>query len=325
MFSEDPLTLGKETHPMRPLPTTTRTGPRRRRIRLAARLIAVLAVGSLALTACGGSSDGGGTQVAKAPSFPAGSTMATLASAGKITIGTKFDQPGFGLRGLDGKPEGFDVEIAKIIAAKLGIAEDGITWKETPSAVREEVIERGEVNLVAATYTINDKRKQRISFAGPYYVAGQQIMVKKDDTAITGPDSLKSNPDSKVCSVAGSTPAENIKTYLASASQLVTFDVYSKCADALRTGQVAAVTTDNVILLGLVGKSEGAFKVVGDPFTEEPYGIGMKKGDTAFCQFIDDTLKAAAADGSYEKAWTSTAGTVKGSRVPTMPTADACS
>lgn len=291
--------------------------------RSSTRVFAVLAVGAIALTACGGS-DSDTKDVADAPKFAAGSTMAKLADAGKITVGTKFDQPGFGLKGLNGKPEGFDVEVAKIIAGKLGIDADKITWKETPSAIREEVIEKGEVDLVAATYTINDLRKQRITFAGPYYVAGQQIMVKSDNTAITGPDSLKADAKAKVCSVAGSTPAENIKKYLANAGQLVTFDVYSKCADALRTGQVSAVTTDNVILLGLVGKSEGGFKVVGDTFTKEPYGIGIKKGDTAFCTFINDTLKAAAADGSYEKAWTSTAGKVEGSTVPTLPTADAC-
>jgi glutamate transport system substrate-binding protein len=294
-----------------------------RRTRATVRVFAALAVGALALSACGGS-DGDSTDVADAPKFAAGSTMAKLADAGKLTVGTKFDQPGFGLKGLDGKPEGFDVEVAKIIAAKLGIDEDKITYKETPSAIREEVIEKGEVDLVAATYTINDLRKQRITFAGPYYEAGQQIMVKADNTTITGPDTLKGQADAKVCSVAGSTPAENIKKYLANDGQLVTFDVYSKCADALRTGQVAAVTTDNVILLGLVGKSEGAFKVVGETFTKEPYGIGIKKGDTAFCTFINDTLKAAAADGSYEKAWTSTAGKVEGSTVPTLPTADAC-
>jgi glutamate transport system substrate-binding protein len=303
---------------------TTRSNAGRRRIRATARVFAVLAAGALALSACGDSDEGGSTDVADSPKFAAGTTMATLADAGKITIGTKFDQPGFGLKNLEGKPEGFDVEIAKIIAAKLGISEDSITWKETPSAIREEVIEKGEVSLVAATYTINDKRKERISFAGPYYEAGQQLMVKSDDTKITGPDTLKANPDAKVCSVAGSTPAENILQYLASPGQLVTFDVYSKCADALRTGQVSVVTTDNVILLGLVGKSDGAFKVVGDTFTKEPYGIGIKKGDTAFCTFINDTLKAAAADGSYEKAWTSTAGTVEGSEIPTLPTADAC-
>jgi glutamate transport system substrate-binding protein len=289
------------------------------------RLFAALALGSLALAACGSSSGGSSTPVADKPTFAAGSTMSKISAAGKVTIGTKFDQPGFGLKNLSGTPEGFDVEIAKTIAAKLGIPADKITWKETPSAIREEVIEKGDVDFVVATYTINDKRKARISFAGPYYTAGQQIMVRSDDTAITGPDSLKSNPKTKVCSVAGSTPAENILTYLASPSQLTTFDVYSKCADALRTKQVDAVTTDNVILLGLVGASDKKFKVVGEPFTKEPYGIGIKKGDTAFCSFIDDTLKAAASDGSYLKAWKDTAGKVEGAIDPTLPTADACS
>jgi glutamate transport system substrate-binding protein len=307
-------------------PSTRFTRPvGRRRAWVTARVLAVLAVGALALSGCGGGDDDSADVAdADASDFAAGSTMAKLADAKKITIGTKFDQPGFGLKSLSGKPEGFDVEIGKIIAGKLGIEEDAITWKETPSAIREEVIEKGEVDLVAATYTINDKRKERITFAGPYYEAGQQLMVKSANSKITGPDTLKANPDAKVCSVAGSTPAENILKYLASDDQLVTFDVYSKCADALRTDQVSVVTTDNVILLGLVGESDGAFKVVGDTFTKEPYGIGIKKGDTAFCTFINDTLKAAAADGSYEKAWTSTAGKVEGSTVPTLPTADAC-
>ena len=292
--------------------------------------LALACAAALALTACGddggdGGDGGAAPSVSENPSFPAGSTMATLAGKGSLTVGTKFDQPGFGEQQLSGAPEGFDVEIAKIVAAALGIPADSITWKETPSAVREEVIERGDVDLVVATYTINDKRKERISFAGPYYVAGQQLMVKADDSTITGPDSLRSTPAAKVCSVAGSTPAETIKQYLAAPAQLVTFDVYSKCADALRTGQVSAVTTDNVILLGLVGKSDGAFKVVGDTFTEEPYGIGLRKGDTAFCEFVNTTLKAAADDGSYEQAWTSTAGKVEGAQTPTLPAAAPCS
>ncbi|WP_372492167.1 glutamate ABC transporter substrate-binding protein [Kineosporia corallincola] len=294
-----------------------------------ARIAAVVAAGVLALTACGGGSDSddgdtGAAAVNSDATFEAGTTMETLQKAGKITIGTKFDQPGFGEENLSGIPEGFDVEIGKILAAGMGISADNIKWVETPSAVRENVIEDGDVDLVAATYTINDERKERISFAGPYYVAGQQIMVRNDDSTITGPDSFKENADLKVCSVAGSTPADNIGEYLANKSQLVTFDLYSKCADALRTKQVDAVTTDNVILLGLVGDSDGAFKMVGDTFTEEPYGIGLKKGDTAFCEYIVDTLKKASEDGSYEKAWTETAGKVEGAQTPTLPTADAC-
>jgi glutamate transport system substrate-binding protein len=285
------------------------------------RFAAVAAVAALALTpaACGGGTSS--NTPATTVSFEAGTTIDKLHKADKITIGTKFDQPLFGLKGLSGKPEGFDVEIGKIIASELGIAADKIEWVETPSKVREEVIEQGKVDIVIATYTINAKRKERVDFAGPYYVAGQDIMVAKDDTSITGPDSFKEGTK-KVCSVTGSTPAENIKKYLKDvASQLVLFDVYSKCADALKAKQVDAVTTDNVILLGLVDKSKGDFKLIGKPFTKEPYGIGLKKGDTKFRMWINDALEKIAKDGRYEKAWKGTAGKVD-PNVPTAPAVD---
>jgi len=286
------------------------------------KLMAVAAIAALALgaTACGDDkSDSAAPKVDKDVKFDAGTTMEKLNKAQKVRVGTKFDQPLFGQKGLDGKLKGFDVEIAKIITAKLGIDPDKIEFVETPSKVREEVIEQDKVDFVVATYTINDKRKLRIDFAGPYYVAGQDIMVKKDDSSITGPDSFKDG-GKKVCSVTGSTPAEKIKTYLKdAASQLVLFDVYSKCADALKNGQVDAVTTDNVILLGLIDKNKDDFKLVGKPFTEEPYGIGVKKGDDKFRTFINDTLEAAAKDGSYEKAWKDTAGKVA-PETPSLPT-----
>jgi glutamate transport system substrate-binding protein len=280
---------------------------------------------SLVLAACGGGDE---TETEAAPTveaqtFAAGTTMATLSEKGTVAIGTKFDQPLFGLKGLDGKPVGFDVEIAKIIAGKLGIAEDKITWVETPSAVREEKIEQGAADYVVATYTINDKRKERVSFAGPYYEAGQALMVKKGNPKnITGPDDLKSG-NAVVCSVSGSTPSQNILQYLPPGTQPVLFDVYSKCADALRTGQVDVVTTDNVILLGLIEQSPNDFELVEGTFTKEPYGIGIKKGDVAFCGFINETLAAAAEDGSYEQAWKDTAGKVDPD-VPTLPTPDPC-
>jgi len=284
---------------------------------------AVTAALAVSTAACGGSGDTSNQpSVNTEVTFESGTTMATLKSAGKVKIGTKFDQPLFGLKGLDGKPTGFDVEVAKLIAAKLGLAADKIEWVEAPSKVREEVIEQGKVDFVVATYTINDKRKERISFAGPYYEAGQDLMVKSDDSAITGPEALKA-ANAKVCSVTGSTPAEKIKEYVDPAN-IVLFDVYSKCADALRTGQVQAVTTDNVILLGLVDGSKGDFKLVGKPFTKEPYGIGIKKGDTKFCEFINKTLTDAVADGSYDKAWKDTAGKVS-PEAPKLPALGTCS
>lgn len=287
-------------------------------------LAAALAAGALALTACGGD-DATTTpepSVEEAPEFEAGTTMAEIAEAGTLRVGTKYDQPGFGLENLEGELEGFDVEVAKIIAGALGIAPEDIEWSEATSAVREEVIEKDEVDIVVATYTINDARKERITFAGPYYNAGQQIMTAADDDTVEGPEDLAANPDWKICSVNGSTPSENIREYLANDAQLVLFDEYSQCADALSNGQVQGVTTDNVILLGFVSESDGEFKLVGEQFTEEPYGIGISKGDVEFCEFINQTL--ADNEEAYLAAWEATAGQIEGTQTPELPTADTC-
>ena len=286
------------------------------RLRRLSSLVLVASLG-LALSACGSSDSGGGVKVKKDVKFAAGTTMERLNKAGKIIVGTKFDQPLFGLKNLSGKPEGFDVEIAKIVAADLGISPDKIQYVESVSANREPFISQGRVDIVVATYTINNKRKKVVDFAGPYYIAGQDIMVKKDDSTITGPEALAGK---RVCSVEGSTPADNLRTKYPQA-KLVLFDVYSKCADALKNGQVDAVSTDNVILLGLIDKDKEAFKLVGKPFTQEPYGIGLKKGDQAFRDFLNDTLEKAFKDGRWAKAWESTAGKVAGA-TPEPPTVD---
>ncbi len=291
------------------------------------RRIAAFAALGLTLAAC--SSEAGNQaaeESASAPTvaedvdFPEGSTMAELSEAGEITIGTKYDQPGFGLLNpQSGNPEGFDVEIAKIVAAELGIAEDGITWTETVSANREPFIQNGQVDMVVATYTINDARKQVVDFAGPYYLAGQDIMVASGNPeGIEGPDDLAGKT---VCSVEGSTPAQNIRDNYPEA-QLTTYDVYSKCADDLRNGNVQSVTTDNVILTGLVAGSDGAFELVGNPFTEEPYGIGLELDDTDFRNFVNDVLEEAFEDGRWAGAWDRTAGSITGEEAPEPPSVD---
>jgi glutamate transport system substrate-binding protein len=281
-------------------------------------LLAATIALALAAAACGGGDESGGGSVNQGAKFPDGSTMAKLQQAGKVTVGTKFDQPLFGLKNLEGVPEGFDVEIAKLIAGEMGIAPDKIEWVETVSANREPFIQQGKVDFVVATYTINDKRKQVVDFAGPYYEAGQDIMVKKGNPlGITGPDALAGK---RVCSVTGSTPAENVRTNYPQA-KLTEFDVYSKCAEALKNGQVDAVTTDNVILLGLISTDQESFELVGKPFTKEPYGIGVKKGDTQFRNFINDVLDKIKQDGRWMKAWQDTAGKVATDQ-PTPPSVD---
>jgi glutamate transport system substrate-binding protein len=287
---------------------------------------ATLAAFGLVLTGCASEA---GNQAAESTEsaatveqveFPAGTTMAELNEAGAITVGTKYDQPGFGLLNPQNQqPEGFDVEIAKLIAAKLGIEADKITWKETVSANREPFIQNGQVDIVVATYTINDTRKQVVDFAGPYYEAGQDIMVAKGNPEkIEGPDDLAGKT---VCSVEGSTPAQNIRDNYPEA-QLTTYDVYSKCADDLKNGNVQAVTTDNVILTGLIAGSPDDFELVGNPFTEEPYGVGLKLGDTEFRNFINDVLEESFDDGTWAEAWDRTAGDISGTEAPEPPTVD---
>jgi glutamate transport system substrate-binding protein len=288
------------------------------RVRRSTGLLGIVLALTLVLAACGGDDEDGGGQASTDASFAEGTTMARLKEAGTVTVGTKFDQPLFGLKNLEGNPEGFDVEIAKLIAGEMGIAADKVKFTESVSANREPFIQQDKVDFVVATYTINDERKQVVDFAGPYYVAGQDIMVAKGNPeGIAGPEDLAGK---KVCSVTGSTPAENIRTNYPDA-QLTEFDVYSKCAEALKNGQVQAVTTDNVILLGLISQDEEAFELVGKPFTEEPYGIGLKKGDTEFRNFINDTLEKAFADGRWLAAWDATAGKVATEK-PTPPAVD---
>ncbi len=265
--------------------------------------LATAAALALALTACGGDDS---TEVATDTDFEAGTTMAKIADRGTITIGTKFDQPLFGLRGPSGEPEGFDVEIGKIIAGQLGIEPDKIKWVEAVSANREPFIENDKVDIVVATYTINDDRKQVVDFAGPYFSAGQTILVKEDNSDINGPDDLAGKT---VCSVEGSTPAANIEEQYPDAKLELT-DAYSNCLEPLRNDQVDAITTDNVILAGFVDQNEGEFKLVGEPFTEEPYGIGLKKGDDDFRTFINDVLEESYDNGAWDKAWEDTAGKV---------------
>lgn len=285
--------------------------------------IQIAAFAALALIAVGCGDDAADTPevtVDTSAEFAAGTTMARLADQGSIKVGVKFDQPGLGSRSLEtDQPVGFDVEIAKLIAANLGIEPSDIEFVETVSANRESFIEKGTVDLVVATYTINDERKKVVDFAGPYYVAGQDLLVRADDDTIKGPEDLA---DKRVCAASGSTPIERIRTDYPDAVP-VEFDTYTECVDQLEAGQVDAVSTDDIILAGYAAdpKYEGMFRVVGQTFSEEPYGIGLKLGDDDFRGFVNDVLEEAFDDGSWEKAFDATLGT-SGVEAPAPPAVD---
>ncbi|WP_245232080.1 glutamate ABC transporter substrate-binding protein, partial [Micrococcus lylae] len=217
-----------------------------------------------------------------------------------LTIGIKFDQPGLGFREGSNDPTGFDVEVARFVAKEMGVDEADITWVQTPSANRENALENGEVDMIFATYSITDERKERVAFAGPYFVAGQDLLVRADEEEITGPDSLDGK---NLCSVTGSTSAQKIKDEYSQGVNLVEQGGYAECVTYLESGQVDAVTTDDIILAGLAGTeaNKGKFKVVGDPFSVERYGVGLNK-DNDTCQQINDAIQKMKDEGAWEEA-----------------------
>ena len=265
-------------------------------VRVAGAVVLAVAL-PLAATACGG---GGGEE------------------SNKIVIGTKFDQPGLGLKNPDGTMSGFDVDVAKSIAKELGYNEDQIEWKEAPSGQRETLIQNDQVKFIAATYSITDARKEKVDFAGPYLITGQKLLVRADNTDITGAESLQNNK--KLCSVTGSTPAQRIKDEYPGV-QLQQYDTYSACIEALKNGAIDAVTTDEVILAGYAAQSPGAFKIVGQPFSEERYGIGLKKGDNELLTQINGAIVKMGQDGAWKAAFEKNLGPA-GITAPTPPQID---
>ncbi|MDX3380227.1 glutamate ABC transporter substrate-binding protein [Streptomyces niveiscabiei] len=248
---------------------------------------AVLAL-SLAATACGSdkkdddssSSAGGG--------------------GNKIKIGIKYDQPGLGLKKPDGSFAGFDVDVATYVAKELGYQPNQIQFVETKSADRESALERGDVKFIAATYSINDKRKAKVDFAGPYLLAHQDLLVKADSNISKGTD-LNGK---KLCSVAGSTSAQNVQESIAPKANLREYSSYSECLSGLQGGAVDALTTDDSILAGYASQAQykGKFKLAGLKLSNENYGIGVKKGDTATVDKINKALEKMVSDGSWQKA-----------------------
>lgn len=217
----------------------------------------------------------------------------------KIAIGIKFDQPGIGQKTPQGYT-GFDVDVAKYVAKKLGYDEDQIQWKEAKSADRETMLQRGDVQFIAASYSITPEREEKVDFAGPYLLAHQDVLVRADDDSIKSPADLNSK---KLCSVTGSTSAQNIKDKLAPKANLLKYPTYSACLTGLQNKAVDALTTDDSILAGYASQAQfkGKFKLGGFKMTNENYGIGVKKGSDLKDK-INKALEEMVADGSWEKA-----------------------
>ncbi|MFF7592484.1 glutamate ABC transporter substrate-binding protein [Kitasatospora purpeofusca] len=292
--------------------------------------VALCAIALTATAACGkdgtpgtANASSGGTAAPALPTYTVKTDVkvdsAVLAEAkkrGQLIIGAKSDQPFLGWEDLaSGDRSGFDIEIAKMVAADLGFTPQQIKWQTLVSSQREPAISKGQIDFYVGTYSINDERKKTVSFAGPYYVAGQDLLVKADNTTITGPDSLNGK---NVCTATGSTSIKNIEKY---SPKITQFDTYSACVEKLMSGEVDAVTTDDAILKGYASKYAPKLKVVGQPFTKENYGVGLGKDDKALRDAISDALKAHQDNGDWKKAYDATLG-LSGAAAPQPPALD---
>jgi glutamate transport system substrate-binding protein len=295
-----------------------------RRMKLGAAFAAILLAGTLAGCGSAGEDDGGGTDVeaedVAADKFDDGTYMKELADAGKITVGVKYDQPGLGFKGAaDDIPSGFDVEIAKLLVADLGIdPEDtsAVTYEETISDNREPFLKEGKVDLVLASYSITDERRAEVGQTGPYFITGQQVLVPADSD-VTGIEDLAGE---EVCSVTGSTSIDKINEQGAKG---IGFDSYSECVQKVLDGSVAAMSTDGSILAGFAAQNEGQLKVVGDEFSEERIGVGYSLEHPEMCQWINDVLTESFEDGSWADAFELTLGP-SGVETPDPPALDEC-
>ncbi|WP_424210751.1 glutamate ABC transporter substrate-binding protein [Streptomyces sp. BI20] len=216
-----------------------------------------------------------------------------------ITIGIKYDQPGVGFREPDGRFTGLDADVARYVAKELGYGPDQVRFKEVTSSDRELLLQFGEVDLVVASYSISDKRRKKVTFAGPYFTAHQDLLVRTDNKDIIRPEDLN---EKRLCSVTGSTSAENVRQKLAPKAALVELGNYSDCVVALGEGVVDAVTTDDAILAGFAARPEhrGKFRLLGLRLSDEKYGIGIDKKDPETRGKVNDALRRLGSDGSWQ-------------------------
>ncbi|MER5895156.1 glutamate ABC transporter substrate-binding protein [Streptomyces sp. NPDC001876] len=250
--------------------------------------------------------------------LPESKTWTKAKKRGYLVVGAKEDQPYLGEKDpATGIFSGFDIEIARMMAASLGFEPDTIRFRTIASANRETALQNGQIDYYVGTYTINDMRKKLVGFAGPYYMAGQGLLVRTDENDINGPQDLAGKT---VCSAAGSTPYQRIAADYPKAD-LVAYDTYSICVDNLLTYQVDVVTTDDAILLGFAAKAPDEMKVVGKPFSEEPYGIGVPRSDNALRFALNDALEENEKNGNWKKAFEATLG-LSGVPAPTPPPID---
>lgn len=237
--------------------------------------------------------------VAAAETFPVGSTMEAIQKKGKVVVGTSLDGPGFSLLNpTTNKAEGFEIDIARKLAKRLTGSEDNVEFVPVLSANRFAFVQTGRVDISLATATINDERKKIIGFAGPYYLAGQDVMVGKNSDI----HSLADLNGKSVCVVTGTDSGVNLLK-VAPKAEIHSLTDEKSCAEAVSDGRFAALTDDGAVLVPFVKLQPDRLRLLGKPFTKEPYGIVVKHDDVQFRNWINGELEAMIKSGEWQRIY----------------------
>ncbi len=279
--------------------------------------VAVGAVLALTLAACSNGSKQPSDGTPKTD-FPVGSTMEKIQKRGKLIVGTDYETALFAIKNpTTGKVEGFDADIARLIAKEITGSENNVEFIQTTAENREPFIVTGKVDVIVETYSITDERKQVVAFAGPYYIAGQDMLVAKSEESIKSVTDLNGKT---VCAITGTTTERNVKA-AAPDAKIVNFDGANTCIEGVKDGRFPVYVDDDVTLIGNVEQNPDQLKVVGAPFTKEPYGIGLKKDDATFHAWLSDLLERSIKNGAWEKLFQDNVGKVSGTK-PVIPTVE---
>jgi glutamate transport system substrate-binding protein len=259
--------------------------------------IATLVLAALTLVACGGDDDdeNGEEPAVEVEQFPANTTMGKIQEAGEIRIGVKFDVPPFGFNNPQtGEVEGFDVDLGTYIAERLGVEP---VFREATTDNRIPLLVDGTIDLILSTMTITEERDLEIDFSEPYYIANGDVLVPEGSDI----ESIDDLDGQRVCTALGSTYQETIEKEAPDAD-LRLIDRYSECLELIQTDAVDAISTDDVILTGMVVEDD-TLEILGLEYTTEPYGAGVPEGDTEFKQFVDESIAAFIEDGTWQERY----------------------
>jgi glutamate transport system substrate-binding protein len=243
-----------------------------------------------------------GATVALAVSLAAcgtgGGSGQSIVDKDTLTVGVSKDQPGLGLRKPDGTFEGFDTDVARYIGAHVEKKPKKVDFKVVNYSERESSIQEGKVDLVISSYSITPERKTKVAFAGPYYVAHQDTLVRSSDAGIKNVRDLAGR---RLCAVDGSVSWQRVTQERGVHANLVKAATYGDCVSKLTSNSLDAISTDDLILAGFATQKGRAVRFVNAPISDERYGVGIRQGDVTGCEDINKAITEMYLDGTATK------------------------